>query len=149
MKLFDVRQKRLPDVLRKLTPPTFKRLEKHVMEQCVSLLRRKNYYPYRLDSGRFWTLDKQRIVHVGETGIPDFIVIHKKYPAFFMETKRAVGGVLGGSQKNKIWELREAYGITVMVADSYEALSQWLIAYEIAHEMPYQVIPKAEDWMAA
>jgi hypothetical protein len=102
----------------RLRPPQLS--ENDVERQCLDLLRLRHYRPVRLQSGRFWTLDKKRIITIGEPGIPDYVI-----PLFFVEVKRP-GGELSPEQTTKIHELEHIYDVSVAVVDSLEEMLDWL-----------------------
>lgn len=118
----------------RLVPPKLR--ETHVVGQVLDLLRLRGYYPLRLQSGFFRTKDGRGIT-VGEPGIPDYVAIHERYPAVFLEVKRP-GGKLRDDQCGKIAEL-ELWRLAVAVVDSAEALIAFLNMHE--HTAKQQPLP--------
>lgn len=104
----------------RLTPPRLKLSENDVEKACLDVLRVRHFCPLRLQSGRFWTLDKKRIVTVGEPGIPDYVI-----PKFFVECK-APGQSVSEVQREKIWTLEKHWGVETAVVESVEELMEWL-----------------------
>jgi hypothetical protein len=114
----------------RLKPPLPAR-ESDVVKACCDLVRLGGWYPIRLQSGLFKTPD-HRWVRIGEPGLPDFVVIHPEYPAFFMEIKRR-GGKLRDEQVQKIAVLRDVLRLAVAVVDSTISLLDWLAEHERIH----------------
>lgn len=114
---------------RLVPPPKPKLVERDVAKACKQLLAYRGYYPVRLQSGLLKSLDGQRVVPVGEIGLPDFVFVHERYPAFFLETKRP-NGQLSDAQKKKHWEMTVAYRLAIATIDRVEALTPWLDAHE-------------------
>lgn len=85
-----------------------------------------NWYPVRLQSGLMRTPD-HRFLRLGTPGLPDYVILHERQPAFFLETKRP-GGVLSPAQVRTRWALAHGYGLPVCVADSLEKLTEWMKA---------------------
>jgi hypothetical protein len=114
----------------RLTSPKPKLVENDIERQCLDRLRYAGYYPVRLQSGLFKTPDRSaRFIHIGEIGLPDYIVAHPERPAFFLEVKRP-GGKLSDQQQMKIMELERSYRLRVAVVDRYEALESFLREHE-------------------
>jgi hypothetical protein len=109
-------------------PPKLKLVENDVETACLQLLAYRGWYPVRLQSGLFKTPDG-RWVRVGAVGLPDYVCLHERHPAFFLETKRPASG-LSAQQAKKQWELRVAYKLAVATVDRVEALTPWLDAHE-------------------
>ena len=107
--------------------------ENDVERQCLDWLRARGWYPIRLHSALLRTLDN-RFVRIGEIGLPDYVVLHARCPAFFLETKRPGAG-LSPRQIKKRWELQTAYRLPVAVADGVETLAQWLKNHELEQAM--------------
>jgi hypothetical protein len=103
----------------RLTSQKIELAEADVVKACVSLLQHHGYYPVRMPTGLYRTLDGQRMVPVGTPGFPDYVI-----PAFCVEFKRP-GGVLSPDQERKIEELRY-WDLEVAVVDSAEAMVEWL-----------------------
>ena len=87
-------------------------------------LLRNDWYPVRLQSGLMRTMD-ERFLRIGTPGLPDYVVVHRSRPAFFLETKRP-GGTLNPAQVRMRWELQSAYGLEVCVAESLDELMAWM-----------------------
>lgn len=102
--------------------------ENDVERACLDLLRVRGYYPIRLQSGRFKTVD-DRWITIGEKGIPDYILAHRIYPAFLLETKRPKGE-RSEEQRKKHFELTVAYRLAVATVDRVEILGPWLNEHE-------------------
>jgi hypothetical protein len=114
----------------RLTPPKAPKLrEDDVEKACLDLLAWRGWYVIRLQVGRFRTLDGLRVMTVGKKGLPDYVAVHERYPAFFMETK-APGEDLSADQIKTTWAITTAYKITVVKIDRVEDLIPWLDAYE-------------------
>lgn len=97
--------------------------ENDIEDACLDLLRWRKYYPIRLQSGKFKTVDG-RWITVGEPGLPDYVI-----PAFFLETKRP-GGKLTPDQEQKIWELEAGYELQTAIIHEARDLTVWLDRYE-------------------
>lgn len=109
----------------RLTSPKVPPLtENDVERQVTDLLKWRGYFPLRQQSGLFKTQD-DRTVTMGEPGMPDYIVAHKRHPWFFLEIKRP-GGKLSASQQKWINLHRVLYGLKVTVVDGLEAIKAWL-----------------------
>src|SRR5215475_7296452 len=102
--------------------------EKDIAQQFKDYLLARGWVPLRQQSGLFLTPDG-RYVTIGEPGLPDYVAMHARYPAFFLETKRPKG-VLSDSQIRKRWVLENSYGLAVCVADNLEKLKLWLEDHE-------------------
>lgn len=118
----------MPRTFRLRAPRTAKPREREIARQLRDWLLARGWYPVRLNSGLLKTLDG-RYVTIGEVGIPDYVVLHARHPAFFLETK-APGKALSPEQERKRWVLTRAYGLEVVVADGWEALQPWLEDHE-------------------
>jgi hypothetical protein len=103
--------------------------ENDVERACLDLLRLRGYWISRQHVGRFRTIDGRWIV-IGEKGLPDYIVIHAKYPGFLLEVKRQSGGVLSAEQIVKIQQLTLGYRLRVAVVTSSQELQDWLTRHE-------------------
>lgn len=110
----------------RLTPPTIS--ENDVEFGVKQVLQYRGYYVVRLQSGTFKTVD-DRWQKVGDPGLPDYVAVHPKWPAVFVEVKRP-GGKLRETQLQKIWEMQMGYHVAVAVVDSPQALSQFLDEHE-------------------
>lgn len=114
----------MPRSFRLRSPPTPKATENDVEKQLKDWLLAHGWYPVRQQSALLKTLDG-RYVRIGEVGVPDYVVLHARYPAFFLETK-APGKPLTPEQERKRWALTSAYGLAVAVADDLETLRAWM-----------------------
>jgi hypothetical protein len=85
-------------------------------------LRLRQWWPIRQHVGKFQTKDL-RWISIGETGDPDYAVI--KAPSFFLELKKP-GGELSAEQRDKIFQLKQFYGLETVVVESVEELIEWL-----------------------
>ena len=109
-----------------LTPP---KISENDVEYAVKqVLQYRGYYVVRLQSGKFKTADG-RWITVGDPGLPDYVAVHPRHPALFVEVK-CPGGHLRDTQLQKIWEMECGYKIAVAVVDSAEALSRFLDQHE-------------------
>lgn len=106
----------------RLTPPKIKLSENDVEKACLDLLRVRHFYPLRQQSGLFKTpeIRSSRYVRIGEPGIPDYCI-----PRFFVEVKRP-GESLSEAQKEKIWTLKEHWGLETAVIENVDELIEWL-----------------------
>jgi hypothetical protein len=113
----------------RLTSPKLKNLRENDVERaCIDVLRLHGYYVLRQQTGLFKTADG-RWVRTGEVGLPDYAVIHKRYPGFLLEVK-ATRGELKEHQIKKIFELEMGYRIAVAVVNDVSELSVWLMNHE-------------------
>lgn len=108
--------------------PLPKLSENDVERQCLDLLRVRGWYVIRLQTGLFKTADN-RWIKVGTKGMPDYVAIHPRYPAFLLETKRP-GKALREEQAKLHWELTQAYRLAVVTIDGVERLTPWLDKHE-------------------
>ena len=118
----------MPHTFRLRPPRAPKPRENDVEKQLKDWLLARGWYPVRQQSGLLKTL-YGRFVRIGEVGIPDYVVLHARYPAFFLETK-APGRSLSPEQERKRWVIQAAYGLRVAVADGLETLKPWLEDHE-------------------
>ena len=124
----------------RLSSPKPKVLEKHVADQIKQSLLRRGWIPIRQQSGLFKTPDG-RFVAVGQKGLADYIVMHAKFPAFFLETKRPKRH-LSDQQCIKRWEY-DAYGLRTCKADSVEEILAFLERHEASNVDRTEVIERA------
>jgi hypothetical protein len=103
--------------------------EKELAKDVCAFLLRRGWYPLRQQTGLFKSFDGRRIIPVGFEGLPDYVVMHEIYPAFFIETKRP-GAKPSDVQQRRAWELRTAYKLAVTTADSVDGLRVWLEGHE-------------------
>ena len=113
------------------SPSTLKLNEADIARQCTDYLRVRKWWPERLPVGRFRTM-RDTWVTFGSSGIPDYIAIHAKYPAFFMETK-GTGRKLRPIQVARFRQIQLDYGLSAVMVDSLDELISWLNAYEARH----------------
>jgi len=115
----------------RLTPQGQPRLSENDVERaCLDLLGLRGWYTIRLQVGLFRTLgERGHMIRVGTPGLPDYVAVHEKHRAFFMETK-APGKRLSKEQEKTQWAIRECYRIAVVSIDRVEQLAPWLDAHE-------------------
>jgi hypothetical protein len=115
--------------------------ESDVTKACLDLLRAHRWWPIRQHVGKFLTprvlsllcpecrsaLHKAHWITIGETGDPDYALI--KAPSFMLEFKRP-GGELSLAQRDRIYQLRQFFGLETVVVEDVEELSEWLNRYE-------------------
>ena len=106
----------------RLRPPSVDVSENDVKKGCLDLLRLNGWWPIRQHVGLFKTPDG-RFVHMGVVGDPDYVIV--KAPSFFLELKRP-GGELRPEQSDRIFQLRQFYGLETLVVDGAEELMEWL-----------------------
>lgn len=112
----------------RLESPTLHLSENDVEQQCKDLLRLHRWEPIRLHAGRFRTLDGKRYVTGLPMGTPDYVCIHPRYPAFYLETK-ATKRALSKEQEQRRFEI-SVLGFTVCKADSVDELADFLRDWE-------------------
>ena len=112
----------------RLRAHTVKLSERDVKTACVDLLQHKGYWPRREHSGLFKTPDG-RWVRMGEPGIPDYTVLHRKYPGFLLEFKRPRAKP-SEVQIRKHWEIQAIWGLDIVTIDRVEDLQAWLAERE-------------------
>jgi len=117
-----------PAVFRLTAPPAIKLNERQVIRQCADFLQLRGYWLQRNPVGKFKTM-RDTPVYFGPTGIPDYIAVHAKFPAFFLETK-ATGRNLRPTQVSKFAEIQFGYGLAAVAVDGIEDLIVWLDGYE-------------------
>ena len=104
----------------RLTSSKLKLTENDVEKACLDVLRAHGFYPLWQQSGKFWTLDKKRVITVGEPGIPDYVI-----PWGFVEVK-APNRDVSEVQRQKIWTLEQHWGLETAVVQSVDQLLEWL-----------------------
>jgi hypothetical protein len=113
----------------KLRPPTPPRLnENDVERQCLDALRYRHYRPERLHAGTFKSLDGNRFITGHGRGMPDYVVTHALFPAFYLEVKRP-GESPSPEQKLKHIELG-LDDLAVVWVDDFELLLVWLAEHQ-------------------
>lgn len=114
----------------RLKAPTLHVTEKHVAKACLHVLQLRGYFPVRLQSGVWKSLDATRTRRMGFPGLPDYVAAHALYPAVFLETKSPKGKV-SIVQEQTIWGMR-ASGLAVVAVSDAGALDAWLDEHEAA-----------------
>jgi hypothetical protein len=107
--------------------------ENDIEAACLDVLRVRLWKAFRLQSGTFRSADLKRWIKGEPKGTPDYLVAHKRYPAFLLETKRP-GGKLSEIQEYRVWEIQLGYGLAFFKADSARELGRWLDDYERIHD---------------
>jgi hypothetical protein len=103
--------------------------ENDIEKACMDVLKVRGWKPTKIHCGRFRTPDLKRWITGEPPGTPDYLVVHKLHPAFYLETKRS-GAQLTDMQRYRVWEIQRGYGIAFLKADSARALSEWLDRHE-------------------
>jgi hypothetical protein len=62
--------------------------ENDIRHACLDLLSSRNWKYHRMFCGPFWTYSKTQVLNGEPTGTPDYVCLHARYPAFYLETKR-------------------------------------------------------------
>jgi hypothetical protein len=112
----------------RLTPPALS--ERQVTLSCLDLLNLRGWWAVRCLAGRFWTMDKKRVVTGAPAGTPDYFCGHALYPGFFLEMKRPVGGVLRRMQVFQIRAIEQGFRIPCLVTRSPKVLKEFLDRHE-------------------
>jgi hypothetical protein len=112
----------------RLTSPPL--VEDDIENACLDLLVARGWLPFRLHCGRLKTPDGRRWITLHPKGTPDYAVIHQSLPAFLLETKRPIGGVLSPEQIQRQREISVGFRITIVVCRDAKALGRWLDEYE-------------------
>jgi hypothetical protein len=126
----------------RLTSPQL--VEDDIANACLDLLVARGWLPFRLHCGRVKTPDRRRWITLHPKGTPDYVVIHHTLPAFLLETKRPIGGVLSPDQIQRHHEISVGFHITIFVCRDAKALGRWLDEYEketIAKATPRRLNP--------
>lgn len=113
----------------RLQAPTFPLSENDVETACKTLLGTRGWKHERLLAGVFRSMDNRRVIHGAAKGTPDYLVVHPRYPAFYLETKRP-GGELSDIQRFKILEIQQGWRLAVAVVASAAELAVWLDHHE-------------------
>jgi hypothetical protein len=104
----------------RLTPPKKpKTVENDVESGCLDFLRVRGYFPIRIHCGKFWSLDKKRILTGAKKGTPDWAFLHARYPGFLLETKRP-GQEPTKEQRERMQEIVLGYHLEILVADDVD-----------------------------
>jgi hypothetical protein len=111
----------------RLTSPQLR--ENDIESACLDLLRIRGYFVVRNHAGTFKTLDGRRFIKGAERGTPDYAALHKRFPAFLLETKRPKGE-LADIQAYVIQKISIGYGIPTATVKSARELLEWLEAHE-------------------
>ena len=114
----------------RLRSPRLKVVENDVERACCDLLALRGYKVHRLHCGRAQFPDG-RWVTLEEEGMPDWLVVHPLYPAFYVETKRP-GAELSPAQAWMHRVLIHGWRLRVAVIDDPAELAEWLSAHEKA-----------------
>jgi hypothetical protein len=112
----------------RLKSPRVKLVENDIEKACADFLNLHGYRLERLHAGRFKTLDG-RYITGAEPGTPDWVAIHGRHRAFYLETK-APGGALSDSQAWMHRVLTAGYRLQVATIDDATELERWLHAHE-------------------
>jgi hypothetical protein len=100
--------------------------ERQVAQVCLDYLRCHGWTVHRLTADSY-DGHRHKAHEQVEAGTPDYAVVYSCGPrptTFYLETKKT-GGKLRRSQEIWIADARRR-GIPVCVADSYDALTQWM-----------------------
>jgi len=116
----------------RLAAPRFDPDESYLARRCKVLLARRGYWVIRQHAGKALTLDRRRVIYLGEEGVPDYAVLHARHRNFLLELKRERGGRLSDVQEQKIAEIRQFYKLPIAVVDTVEDLRDWLEIHERA-----------------
>ena len=108
--------------------------EADVVRQCSDYLRAKGYWVHRNPVGKYQA-PSGHWATFGPPGIPDYLAIHHRHPAFFIEYKRPRGyrqsqGKLRPTQVLQFAVIRDDYGLHAVKIDSLEALIEFLQEHE-------------------
>ena len=103
--------------------------EKQIAGPCLDVLKLRGWYAVRVLCGRFWTLDKRRVVSGPPKGTPDYLCVHPEHPGFFLETKRP-RGKLGAEQIFQIRAIQQGYRVACIIIDSPHQLTEFLARWE-------------------
>ena len=113
----------------RLTPDGAPKLsEKDVAKACVQFLALRGWKAERLNVGTFKTKDGRWHTE-GYTGRPDYVALHKRHPAFYLETKRP-DGKLSLDQEKTIFEIAHCFGIAIVTVHGVEELIRFLDEHE-------------------
>jgi hypothetical protein len=113
----------------RLRSPHIKLVENDVEKACADFLSLRGYRLERLHAGRFKTLDGRRYITGAEPGTPDFLAVHGRHRAFYLETK-APRGVLSPAQRWMHQILTRGYRLQVATIDDVSELADWLRKHE-------------------
>jgi hypothetical protein len=118
-------------------------VEADVVRACLDLLVVRGWLPLRLHAGTLKTLDGKRWIKLHDKGTPDYVVTHWHWPAFFLETKRPVGGVLSSEQQQRQKELWRGFHQETITCRDALALKDWLDGWEQQHgPLPVRTRPR-------
>jgi hypothetical protein len=106
-----------------LKSPRLTLSENEVEKACLDLLRYRGWWPIRLHAGLFKSADDKRWIRGVEKGTPDYVAV--RAPSFFVETKRT-DGKLSDLQSQKIFQLKNFYGLETAVVKDSQDLLDWL-----------------------
>jgi hypothetical protein len=116
----------------KLRSPRPKLVENDVERACRDLLNVRGYKLHRLHCGRARFPDGSWVA-LEEQGTPDWLAVHPRHPAFYVETK-APGGVLSPAQVWMHRVLTHGWRLRVAVIGDPAELAEWLAEHERASE---------------
>jgi len=135
--------------------------EKDVAKQCMTILALHHYLVIRCNAGIFRPIEdgkptdccpdganpdltlaeifgasrqkapRQRAIHGAEKGFPDYACLHGYHRNFLLEVKRP-GGKLSADQEARHADIQLRYGVPIAVADSVDALCNFLAQHERA-----------------
>jgi hypothetical protein len=103
--------------------------ENDIEAGCKTLLALHGYWVVRLHAGVFQSLDGRRHIHGVTKGTPDYACLHEFHRNFLMEVKRP-GGALSWIQQKQIKLLRLQYHLPIVVVESADDLSLFLLEHE-------------------
>jgi len=110
--------------------------ESATVRACLDLLNVRGWFPLRVLCGVFQTLDGKRHVSGPPKGTPDYACLHWHYPAFLLETKRPIGGVLAEAQVQRQHIIHTGYHLPILVCADAHELTVWLDEHEAKHGQP-------------
>jgi hypothetical protein len=109
--------------------------EAEVIDRCKILLARRGYYLHRNPVGKYRHASSGNFAEFGPAGIPDYLAIHRMYPAFFLEFKRP-GAKLREVQRTKFGEIQIGYRLAAVMVDSVEELQLFMDGHEARARAP-------------
>lgn len=113
-----------------LTSPLPKLSEKDVIAQCSDYLQCRGYWLKRNAVGKYRHAVSGNYAEFGPPGIPDYLAIHERYPAFFIEFKRP-GKKLRPTQVTEFFKLQVGYRLAAVMVDSLDQLQDFLRGHEM------------------
>jgi hypothetical protein len=112
----------------RLTAEPVRRTEADVIKESTKILRRRGYWVQRIPVGKFRTMGGD-VVEFGPVGVPDFIAVHRTFPAFYAEFKRP-GKLLRETQRTKFSDIQIFYGLHAVMVDSVDEMLAFLVGHE-------------------